>query len=501
MTAPPLPCSLPYGLRGPHVEPEASYWMYCARLRLVSIDELRAVTDDPKNACADAEDDPNTIIDAKRCYFPPHPDPADRKDCQTIEEEFQELVELARRGNEPVKPATRDDPCLVAGPDVPGPLKFRRPISRLWNLQPQTLGAVVAYRSPGEQVIRTGRGLARAVESETPGLYHRHVLNFLMLRRPAWSPPRQALVWAALDVAIASALQAAWYYKWLSGRPRTARRERPIEYAIRTGRQAELPVLFDGPDELNPTFTFCPTTNPGTPRHPAYPSGHSTYAGAASAILRFFFGNDPTPPALRATPASPFDLGAPRIGPELDNLADNIGLGRMWGGIHWRSDHTAGLRLGRTVARLVLEQLFETGTLELCRPQRIPPNQCSGIRPPCSEPAAPSIADLEKQKDVFKSPDHCGKPVEQKPCRGPIPFFPVIPLTPEQITEVLERLRRALEARPEERDALLQEFGRLASTLAEEDQALLDAGRSPQEGAAPQPDAGQTGRPPNSSTQ
>lgn len=165
---------------------------------------------------------------------------------------------------------------------------------------------------------------------------------------------------------------------------------------------AALPILFDGPDELNPTITRCPTTLRGTPRHPAYPSGHSTYAGAASAILRFFFGNDPVPPALRATPASPFDLGAPRIGPELDNLADNIGLGRMWAGIHCRSDHTAGLRLGRTVARLGLEQLFATETLELCPPQRIPPNQCSRVRPLCVEPPAPSIPALE-QADEFKS--------------------------------------------------------------------------------------------------
>src|SRR5829696_8179157 len=110
------------------------------------------------------------------------------------------------------------------------------------------MGAFVAYRSFGDQVIRTGRGLARAVESETPGLLHRHALNYLIQRRPAWSPPRQALVWAALDVAIASALQAAWYYKWLSTRPRTARRERPVEYAIRTGQVDKLPILFDGPD-------------------------------------------------------------------------------------------------------------------------------------------------------------------------------------------------------------------------------------------------------------
>lgn len=29
--------------------------------------------------------------------------------------------------------------------------------------------------------------------------------------------------------------------------------------------------------------------SPGTPRHPSYPSGHSTYSAAASAILRYFF--------------------------------------------------------------------------------------------------------------------------------------------------------------------------------------------------------------------
>ena len=48
-------------------------------------------------------------------------------------------------------------------------------------------------------------------------------------------------------------------------------------------------------------------TSPGTPRHPAYPSGHSTYSGAASEILSFFF------PDYRA---------------DLDRLADNIGIAR-----------------------------------------------------------------------------------------------------------------------------------------------------------------------------
>ncbi|HEX8338799.1 MAG TPA: hypothetical protein VF621_18920, partial [Pyrinomonadaceae bacterium] len=49
------------------------------------------------------------------------------------------------------------------------------------------------------------------------------------------SPPRQALVWAALDLTIYSALNAAWYYNWLSPRANTSRRQRPIEYSIDNG--------------------------------------------------------------------------------------------------------------------------------------------------------------------------------------------------------------------------------------------------------------------------
>src|SRR5205823_831492 len=138
---------------------------------------------------------------------------------------------------------------------------------------------------------------ARAVEAETPGLFHRHALSFLISMRH-WSPPRQALIWAGLDVTIASALQAAWYYKWGGeGRMRTSYRERPIEYSVRNNKG--LNVLFDRPDELNPAYNLCPDArfddpqNPnhsGTPRHPAYPSGHSAYSAAASEFLKFFFG-------------------------------------------------------------------------------------------------------------------------------------------------------------------------------------------------------------------
>src|SRR4051794_32088919 len=125
---------------------------------------------------------------------------------------------------------------------------------------PPPLGATMMNRFPGEQIIRTGRGMARAVESETPGLYHRQALNYLIGTR-SWSPPRQAQVWAALDVALASALQAAWYFKWIN--KRTAFRERPAEYDRRVNMShRKLNVLFDRPDELNPAYNLCPDGRP-----------------------------------------------------------------------------------------------------------------------------------------------------------------------------------------------------------------------------------------------
>jgi membrane-associated phospholipid phosphatase len=332
-----------YALKGPHVEPTAGLWQYCARLRIVGIDEMRALTD--------KKNDPH--------YFPPYP-----TDPKTLKLEIDELLDLQKH---------RDDPCYVSNPEPcrkllnvcefkerPPAYGCRQRISKLWNLCPYPLGAVLVNRFPGDPVIRTGRGLARAIENETPGLYHRHIAAYLMKTRN-WSAPRQALVWAALDIAIASALQAAWYYKWIAeGRNKgecTARRERPIEYSIRN--KSGLKVLFDCPDELNPTYMRCPdaldpnTVSAGTPRHPAYPSGHSTYSAAGAEILKYFFGEEDTPPFLGA---------GTKLKTEFDYLADNIGVGRMWAGVHWRSDHEAGQKLGRTIACLVLRQLASMRT-------------------------------------------------------------------------------------------------------------------------------------------
>ncbi|HET7435701.1 MAG TPA: vanadium-dependent haloperoxidase [Thermoanaerobaculia bacterium] len=404
-----------YALKGPQVQPDASYWGFCPKLCIVSIPELLERTDDERSAD----------------YFPPWEE-------SQVEKEFEELVWLSEH---------RDDPCALVDNDrckdrlpdtcksslkveVPKAYYCRRPISRLLNLEPP-IGAPLVHRLIGQQIIRTGRGLARAVEAETPGLYHRNALNYLITMRH-WSPPRQALVWAALDIAIASALQAAWYYKWLSPRPQVSRRQRPIEYK-------KLNVLFDCPDELNPAYNICPDGRPkkkngpcepnlsGTPRHPAYPSGHSTYSGAASEILEYFFGKQRTPDELPHDERLGSHLGT-TLKTELDYMADNIGMGRLWAGIHWRSDHEAGMKLGRTVGRMVIEQLQDMGSVTgrnvgpfvLCPKEPEPPKDpCVADRSCDTSTKPPTRESLEKERDLIVK--HCPEPKHGKcePCDAP----------------------------------------------------------------------------------
>jgi hypothetical protein len=172
----------------------------------------------------------------------------------------------------------------------------------------------------------------------------------------------------ALDVAIYSALLAAWHYKWFTHRTDVRYRPRPIEYGYRVSvlfnRQVNATQSGDGERRL------MPDPSPGTPRHPAYPSGHSTYSGAASEMLSFFF---------------------PDYTAEFDQLADNAGMARLWAGIHWRSDHEQGQRLGRCVARAIIRQL-QQGCI-------CPPDVCNPPRP-CAEP--PTHDELERCADQMR---------------------------------------------------------------------------------------------------
>jgi PAP2 superfamily len=413
-------CPEKYDLRGPQVEPETSWWLHC-------LSGQCAVPRPP------TEKELVSGLSGRGLLSPVHNYP---NDPATLRREIQELLILARLRDEP--PAIAHTPPPPKKEDKREPIEgLRLPLSMFLMIRPQPFGAVInTARDGASPVIGTGRELARYFESETPGLAHRLALDY-MIREVQWAPPRQAWVWAALDVTIYSALVAAWYLKWrvaaekrISFRPRpwecyheldvlfdrlpnstnsadAERRALPLGQrpnrsdnvnftAWNPPNQVPAPLAREGevaPPEAYPRDVIddLPPSQPtpGTPRHPAYPSGHSTYSAAATRLLIEFF---------------------PRYREELCRLADNIGMARLWAGVHWRSDHTYGQLVGTAVAEMIIEQLRGSGI------PRFPIIRPDDEAPP-KEPKNPCEKNNWKAQPLEQLPPCCPRP-EECGCAG-----------------------------------------------------------------------------------
>ena len=123
--------------------------------------------------------------------------------------------------------------------------------------------------------------------------------------------PLAARVLASLHVAIYDGMIAAWDSKSLHRRPR--------------------------PSEFNRSLT---TAIP-TPNSPSYPSEHAVAAGAASAVLAYFF---------------------PQQAAFFNAKADEAGQSRLLAGVQYPSDVKDGLELGRAVAQFVIARAKTDGS-------------------------------------------------------------------------------------------------------------------------------------------
>ena len=83
-----------------------------------------------------------------------------------------------------------------------------------------------------------------------------------------------------------------------------------------------------------------------TPPHPEYVSGHSTFAGAGARALVFLTGSD----NYTFTTKSDSLKGVTRSFNSFSQCAHEMGLSRIFGGIHYSFSNTEGLKLGERVA-------------------------------------------------------------------------------------------------------------------------------------------------------
>jgi len=165
---------------------------------------------------------------------------------------------------------------------------------------------------------------------------------------------------ALLNTAMADAAISAWEAKWHYAywRPVTAIRYAGDDGNAATTRDASFyPLGAPATNARGPNFT---------PPFPAYPSGHAVFGGAVFEIMRKFFGESTSVEVVsdefngrnRGMGADPVrDLQPVSymrfVDPEWENARS-----RIWLGIHWQVDATAGINEGNEVARYVIDHAF-----------------------------------------------------------------------------------------------------------------------------------------------
>lgn len=142
-----------------------------------------------------------------------------------------------------------------------------------------------------------------------------------------------ARLFAKLDIALADAAILAWKAKFETDfwRPFTA--------------------IHNAADDGNDLTTADATWQPLliTPNFPEYVSGHSTFSGAAAAVLTSVFGAN-----YSFTTTSSGLLGVNRSFASFDAAAAEAGRSRIYGGIHYEFSNQDGQAAGRALAAQVL---------------------------------------------------------------------------------------------------------------------------------------------------
>jgi hypothetical protein len=149
---------------------------------------------------------------------------------------------------------------------------------------------------------------------------------------------QNAHLFALLNIGLADAAINCWDAKYIYNY------WRPIT-AIRDPRASQ----------INPDNTSDPNWTPlwNTPNFPGYTSGHSTFSGAASAILASIFGDNTS--FMIGSDDMP---GYSRSYTSFSQAADEAGESRVVGGIHSSFDNVAGLNTGRELGNFIAQNLL-----------------------------------------------------------------------------------------------------------------------------------------------
>ncbi|MEG4014798.1 MULTISPECIES: chemotaxis protein CheB [unclassified Microcoleus] len=146
-----------------------------------------------------------------------------------------------------------------------------------------------------------------------------------------------ARLFALLNFALADAAVVSWdtKYKYNLWRPVTAIRE--------------------ADRDNNPNTTADPLWTPllTTPPFPEYTSGHSTFSGAAEPVLNAAFGSD-----YGFADKGDKSVNSLRTFENFAEAADESGMSRLYGGIHFMTANVDGLSSGRNLGNYVVQNFL-----------------------------------------------------------------------------------------------------------------------------------------------
>jgi hypothetical protein len=173
--------------------------------------------------------------------------------------------------------------------------------------------------------------------SVTPPGHWNEIAENVSLQR-GLSLEQNARLFALLNIGLADAAIVCWDAKYTYNfwRPVTA-------------------INYPGDSQINPATTSDPGWTPlwNTPNFPEYASGHSTFSGAADAILTSVFG-----PNTHFTVGSDNMPGYTRSYTSFTQAANEAGESRVVGGIHFETANHDGLRCGRDLGSYIVQNFL-----------------------------------------------------------------------------------------------------------------------------------------------
>jgi hypothetical protein len=177
-------------------------------------------------------------------------------------------------------------------------------------------------------IVTQHRGHTTFATKKATPVGHWMGITGILAKQKKLNAQQTALLFATTSIAIFDGFISCWAEKY------TSKKIRPVT-AIRN--------LVD--DTWSPFLQ--------TPPFPEYTSGHSVISNAAATCLQHYLGN-----AVAFTDSSAQkNLSISRSYATIQQAADEAGISRFYGGIHYTSAITAGKKQGTAIANFLLQKL------------------------------------------------------------------------------------------------------------------------------------------------